>query len=42
MFAAREHRLNETEALIHASNERVDKLKGEIKVHEYSTLEAKA
>ena len=42
VFAARECRLNEAEALIHASNERVDKLKSEIKVHEYSALEEKA
>ncbi|XP_021305559.1 uncharacterized protein LOC110431167 [Sorghum bicolor] len=42
VFAARERRLNEAEALIHMSNEHVDKLKGEIKAHEYSALMAKA
>ncbi|XP_066369220.1 uncharacterized protein [Miscanthus floridulus] len=42
VFAARERRLADAEDLVHATNERMDKMQGEIEAHKYNALEAKA
>jgi hypothetical protein len=42
VFVARERRLAEAEDLVHAGNKHMDKMQGEIEVHEYNALKEKA